>query len=212
MAPENTKASFEAALQNKVGGIEFDVRTTKDRIVIVVHDEFFKNASVKLNVAQSDYITIQQAFPDVLTLAEALSFIDCRVSVIIEIKPHSYISPILKDIEHALRSGWREENIAVSSFSFSILQNIRRVLPDIRIIVNERWSSLRATRRAKRLQTNYITMNQRWLWGGFIRSMVHSGYELSAYTINNPALARRWEKLGLYAIITDYPDRFNTKM
>jgi glycerophosphoryl diester phosphodiesterase len=51
-------------------------------------------------------------------------------------------------------------------------------------------------------------MNQRWLWWGFIRQMTRHGYLLGAYTINNPRQAKRWQRHGLYAIVTDYPDQF----
>jgi len=40
--------------------------------------------------------------------------------------------------------------------------------------------------------------------------MKHAGYELYAYTINNPAKARRWAKHGLAGVVTDYPDRFKS--
>jgi glycerophosphoryl diester phosphodiesterase len=51
-------------------------------------------------------------------------------------------------------------------------------------------------------------MNQKWLWVGFIKSVARSGYKLSAYTLDDPAKAKRWAKAGLHAAITDFPDRF----
>ena len=209
LAPENTKASFEAALEYKVDAVEFDIRTTQDNIAVVSHDEFLERDKIKLEIAKTDYIEIQRTFPDTLTLSETLSFLDCRVPVIIEVKPGSNISPILKDIENALHGGWKDEYIAVSSFDFELLKNIRRIFPDVRIIVNEKWSGLRAGRRAKKLKTEYITMSQLWLWSGFVHSVSRRGYKLTAYTMNKPQKAEKWAKAGLYGAVTDFPDRFN---
>jgi glycerophosphoryl diester phosphodiesterase len=195
LAPENTKASFDAALQHSVDAVEFDVRTTQDNVPVIFHDQCIQTDKTKLSIIKNDYITLQQAFPDLLTLAEALDYLGNRIPVVIEVKPESNISPILKDIEHALRSGW-------------IMNNIKRVLPDTRLIINEKWSGIRASRRARKLKTEYITMNRRWLWSGFIRAITKRDFKLTAYTVNNPKKAEKWTQAGIYAVVTDYPDRF----
>ena len=51
-------------------------------------------------------------------------------------------------------------------------------------------------------------MNQLWLWWGFIRAMRRGGWELYAYTVNDPAKAKRWVRWGLAGVITDCPDLF----
>jgi glycerophosphoryl diester phosphodiesterase len=88
------------------------------------------------------------------------------------------------------------------------LRELQTSLPKIPKIVIDNWSGVRARLRAKQIGTRTIAMNQTWLWSGFIRAMKRSGYELYAYTVNNPAKARRWAKYGLAGVITDYPDRF----
>lgn len=208
LAPENTKAGFEAALAHNVDAIEFDVRTTKDNVAVLCHDDCIRAGKDKLPVANTDYISLQQAQPSLLTLSEALDFLDNRLPIVIELKPECDISPVLRDIEHGLRSGWHDTHINLSSFDTNLLHKIKRVLPDLTYVVNERWSGVRALRRARRLDTMHITMNQRWLWRGFIASMARRGYVLSAYTVNTPSKARRWEGAGLTAVVTDFPDRY----
>ncbi|MDQ3065274.1 MAG: hypothetical protein M3Q36_03315, partial [bacterium] len=77
------------------------------------------------------------------------------------------------------------------------------------LIVNERWSSIRARYRARKLKTNYVTMNTAPLWVGFIKATTKSNIKLSAYTVNEVKLAKKWKNAGLYAAVTDYPDRIN---
>jgi hypothetical protein len=81
-------------------------------------------------------------------------------------------------------------------------------LPDIPRVVSEKWSGVRATRRAREVDTKHIIMNHRWLWWGFIAMMNRGDWRLGTYTLNDVAKARRWQRWGLAAVITDYPDRF----
>jgi glycerophosphoryl diester phosphodiesterase len=39
VAPENTLASFEAAIRVGADGVEFDVRLSRDGVPVVIHDE-----------------------------------------------------------------------------------------------------------------------------------------------------------------------------
>ena len=97
----------------------------------------------------------------------------------------------------------------LGSFDYKILRELRAAVPQADLVVIHSWSGVIATRRARRLDTKNIAMNHKWLWGGFIKSIVKGGYELTAYTLNNPTKARRWQKIGLHAVVTDYPDNFS---
>jgi len=84
-------------------------------------------------------------------------------------------------------------------------------LPKINKVVIEKFWGWRAALRARQLNTKRISMPKQNLWWGYIRAMHRNGYKLSVFTLNDPGLAKRWEHNGLYAIITDYPDRFINK-
>ncbi|MBA2279303.1 glycerophosphodiester phosphodiesterase [Candidatus Saccharibacteria bacterium] len=211
LAPENTIASFDAAIAHNVAAIEIDVRTSKDSIPVVLHDKYVIIGGLRRLVSQSTYSELVQSLPGLLTFDAALEYTSHRVSVIVEIKPEVQIAPILQVLKlYAVRmaSGL---TIQVASFDYKILWAVHKNLPEIEIVINDAWSGVRATHRARKLSTKYIAMNQRWLWSGFISSLTRNGYKLSAYTLNDIKKARRFERAGLYACITDFPDRFNTR-
>ena len=54
-------------------------------------------------------------------------------------------------------------------------------------------------------------MSKLVLWSLYIRSVNRGGYQLYAYTVNEPKKARRWAKYGLAGIFTDYPDLYQVK-
>lgn len=209
LAPENTLASLHKALEHHVDMLEFDLRVTKDGVVILHHDRFMIYAGGRRCViAKTTYKELLAHKPDLATFEEVLEQIGHPVTLYPEVKRGEPTAPIIKIIKSHLEKGWRPEHFRLASFSQPILLELQASLPDITKTVLETWSGVRATYRARQLGSNHILMNQRWLWWGFIRGMSRRGYKLGAYTINNPAQAKRWEKYGLRAVVTDYPDRF----
>lgn len=200
LAPENTRASFVAGLEAGVDAIELDIRTSQDGVLVVHHDPNIG----ELDIATTAYTNLKSAMPELLTLKEALEVIDDKCPVIIEIKKGSDIPTLIAELKKAELP--KEVNFA--SFNMPILRAIKAAFPDTPLTVNEKWSGVRGSHRCRKLGTKYITMNQRWLWSGFVWSMSRGGYKLGAYPLNDPKKAARWAKKGLYAAITDRPDVF----
>lgn len=212
LAPENTIASLKKALQHNVDEVEFDLRVTKDGVVILHHDQDLIDPNgTRHRIALCTYKKLLEHKPDLTTFSQALDLLDRRVPMYIEIKPGEPIAPIVIIIRERLKNGWQHEDFRLASFSFKTLQALRVVLPSITLIVNENWSGVRARRRARKLDTDRLSMNSLWLWSGFIWGTSRRGYKLSTFTVNDPQKARRWERFGLYGVVTDYPDRFQDK-
>lgn len=209
LAPENTVASILKALKYQADEVEIDVRVSRDGVVVLAHNPFIMDASGgKLTVAEHNFTELKSHKPDLAKLEEAVEAINKAAPLIIEVKPGVATKPVVKIIKQFLERGWCLEDFLLASFDYTILKELRSALPGIELVVNERWSGVRATSRARRLGTKRITMNKNFLWFGFVRAMKSGGYQLSAYTLNDPAKARRWAKRGLYGAVTDFTDRF----
>lgn len=208
LAPENTTESFQKALAYKVDEIEFDVRVTKDGVPVVIHDAKVSIDGTTKIVRDQTYKELHALYPSLLTLNELLGQLKNTCQLLIEIKPNEPLKPVLDAIAAAIANGQKESLLSFASFDYKTLTELRVALPNAELVVNERWSGVRASRRARKVGTKRLSMNQRWLWSGFISSMSKGGYQLGAYPLNDAAKARRWAKYGLAAVITDYPDRF----
>jgi glycerophosphoryl diester phosphodiesterase len=207
LASENTIASLQQALEIGVDEIEVDVHVTADDVVVLSHDPAIQTEQQSVDIASTTYKQLLAVKPDLTTLEQALSLLKGRCPLIVEIKSQVKLAEVISLIQVNLAAGYRSQNIQIASFEHAILCEVKRQLPNTPLIVNERWSGIRASHRAKLLDTKRISMNQRWLWRGFLRTLQRRGFQLSPYTINSPAQARRW-KPYLYGIIADYPDRF----
>lgn len=206
---ENTIPSIKKAVDLHVDEVEIDVRVTKDNVAVVVHDEHLERiAGYPATVAQFSYNNLKAIKPDLPTLSEAIIVVNKLVPLMIEVKPDVDCAPVVTTIKQFLADGWQPSHFLLSSFSYTTLKTLQAALPDISIVVLDKWSGVRASHHARKLGTKRISMYQRWLWTGLIKAMAGNGYQLCAYTVNDPRQASRWEKAGLYGIITDYPDRY----
>ncbi len=210
LAPENTIASLKKGLEHQADQIEFDVRVTKDNVVILHHDSKLVDLSgQKHRLSDYTYKELLEHKPDLITLNQALDCIRAKATVYIEVKPRQPVVPIKLVLQPYMGGMYSFKNLLLGSKSQATLLELHQAFPAVPKIVIEPWSGVRAIRRAKQVNTTFISMNQRWLWWGFIRSVSRRGWKLYAYTLNDPAKARRWDKYGLYGIVTDYPDLFD---
>lgn len=209
LAPENTLASIQAALDAGVDVIEIDVHVTRDGVPVLNHDpELHPANKPALVIATSSLDEVRAAKPDIITLDVAISLVNQQVPLMIELKKNINTMPVVACLENYLTNGWLPKSFWVGSKYFRLLQKMHRSIPALELIVIEPWSGVRAHMRARKLGTRRIAMNKLWLWGGFIRAVSRSGYELYAYTVNDPAKAESWSRHGLAGICTDNPKLF----
>jgi len=195
LAPENTKPGFEAALKSNADYIEFDVNTTNDGVLVVNHDPY----------PDLDYEQLKKTFPDLLTFREVCDILDNKKPYFIDVKPTYEIDLVVKEISEAKLP----ENTIIASFNYSILKAFKKAGVKADLLVLHSWSSVIATRRARKLGTHYIAIGHHNLWSGVIRALTKRGYKLIPFTLNNRKKIERWKKYGIYGVVTDFPDIMN---
>lgn len=206
LAPENTLASIQAALDTHVDEIEIDVRVTKDGQTILNHDPILHGTD--LSIKAHRFAELKAHKHDCIGLEEAIRFVDKRARLMIEVKPRESVEPIIFTLEKMLASGWTSADFVIGSFSQQTLAALHTSLPQLDTVVIAKFSGLHARWRAYRLHTKTISMNHHALWFGFISFMRWRGYKLYTYSLNDPVKARKWAARGLYGVITDRPDVF----
>ena len=209
LAPENTLQALRKAIEHGVDEIEIDVRVTKDNVVVVHHDRDVQDpTTARLDIHHHTYQELKQHKPDLPTLAEAIEAVGRHVPLQIEVKWGEPTAPVIDILTTYLTKGWLDNDFLVGSKSQKTLRDIHRALPEIPIVIIEPFSGVRANLRARQIGTKRLSMNQRWLWGFFVRSVARSGYQLYAYTLDDPSRAKKWLKDGLAGVITDRPDLY----
>jgi glycerophosphoryl diester phosphodiesterase len=209
LAPENTLASIQKALQLNVDEIEIDVRVSSDGHVILNHDPIIRTKDGKTYATKAHTLEELRAFkPDLTTLAEVIRSIDKRVPLMIEVKAGERTEPIVSIIEKFLANGWQPSDFLLGSFSQAILRELHDALPQVETVVIEKFSGALALYRAKQIGSKKISLQHYFLWFTVLANLRQRGYEIYSYTLNNPKKARRWAKFGLSGAITDNPELY----
>lgn len=150
--PENTLTAFaKAAALNRLTGIELDIQLTKDKEIVVIHDErvdrttngvgFVRDFTLKelKNLAiytGSDKIERIPTMAEVFELLSERKKCDGDFKINIELKNSVYYYEGMEAaiLELAAKTGW-SENIVYSSFYTKSLTKIREIEPRAKIAV-----------------------------------------------------------------------------
>jgi glycerophosphoryl diester phosphodiesterase len=87
VAIENSRESFAIAIENKIWGIEFDIRFTKDNVPVIHHDPSCERLySCDAIIEQTNFATLTKLIPQIPTLKEVAEQFGRKIHLLIEIK------------------------------------------------------------------------------------------------------------------------------
>lgn len=224
-APENTRASFEAALTLGVDAIETDLHLSKDGRAVVIHDatvdrttngigavNMLDGAEIKSLDAGSWFDPCFTGEP-ILFLDEALDLIGDRVPVVLEIKERERTSELLSVVRDHIHG--RSSRVLISSFSLDTLELAKEIMPDIPmgwLISRGRHSVDEAVEMAGRLGLHQVCPNAEDVDAHWIERARDAGLGIRAWGIpgDHPSRMvksmRHLIRIGVDGATADYPD------
>lgn len=145
-APENSVAAFQLAVEEGADWIELDVHQTKDRVLIVSHDDDLERISgEKILVHESNYDDIKDLdvgswFSDAYsylrlpTLEEVLAMVEpSGIKVQIEIKPTGFDDHIEEQVIEAMEKTGMKDRCLVISLQSGPLRRMVELDPDAHV-------------------------------------------------------------------------------
>ena len=141
-APEASRPAFELAMKLSADIIKLDVRSTKDGVLALSHDETLKRTmNWDVKVAEKTFAELKEqgTFLEVggckneklLTLAEALEIVKTAPEFWLDPKDKSE-KTIDDAVKMMLDAGIRPQQIMIAAFSNTVLEYARKKYPDIR--------------------------------------------------------------------------------
>ena len=229
LAPENTLASIQLALDLGVDRIEIDVQQTNDNVIIVLHDRTLKRTTngfcfiKSINYADllkySAGIKFNKVYAEekIPTLEQVIDLINGKVELLIETK-YSYLyypnieRHILNVIKNKNAFGWCK----IISFNDRALFRINKLNKDVRmgkLFVGKSATlplSYDTTINFKPLERYYfvdeIIVQHKYASKAFIDKVHQFGKELHVWTVNDPETIEKLIERGVDGIISDYPN------
>ena len=214
VAPENTIASFERAMQDGADGVEFDVRLSRDEIPVVIHDPTLnRTASIDSEVAK---LTAAQLAPfDVPTLHEVLGCFKQRDALLyVEMKSERGELALAKEVFQVIQNEARGTKVIVSSFDMRLISEVKRIDDSIRTAalfepkISRPFDLVRKKRLidiARENGADEIALHYRLVSRRILEEAQRAQMEVVIWTVDNPRWVDRARALGIKALITNNP-------
>ncbi len=234
---EHTLGAYVAALDEGADALECDVRLTADGHLVCVHDRDLRRTAQREGLVSSmeladlesldfagwkrPWADLDDEAPDidpelakVLTmrrLLETVADYPRRVELAIETKhPTRYAGLVERRLVHLLDEfGWTgpDSPARIMSFSWVALRRIRRLAPDLDLVMlvetSAQWYRSRPFADADWIAGPGIELVRDR--PDLVRRMVKAGLRVHCWTVNAPADIDRCIDLGIEALITDTP-------
>ena len=210
---ENTLASISKAMELGVDGVEIDVFRCASGELVVFHDK-----TIDLLTDGSGYIeqmsldSIKQfrvlGKEPIPTLNEVLDLINGSIQLNIELKgTQTAILTSELVTQYFETTQWEVKDIFISSFDWNELDQFYKVNQEVAIAVLTEDDPLDAIPIAKRLSAFAINPNFMSLTQENVQKINKAGFKVYPWTVNEPQDIARMKKIGVDAIITDFPER-----
>jgi len=191
--PENTLASFEAALRAGADGFETDLRLLSDRTAILYHDDELDDADIEsLSVSQ-----LPERGASVAVLRDLAAYAE-RTTMILEVKRSKWEDALLDQIRD-----W--PNIVVASFDHSIIDVLHQRAVPFALGITTFGVIIDIAEYAIRLGATWCFPSYRYVDAEMVASLHEQGVKVVPWTPNR---VREWQflrSIGCDGVITDVP-------
>ena len=222
-APENTLAAVRAAIEVGADMVEIDVTLTADGQVVVIHDETvdrtsdgsgevfrFKLAEIQTLDAGS-WFSPAFAGERIPTLDAVLAEVEGRILLNVEIKSEAVDRGIVAKVAAAIRERGMTDQVVVSSFAPTALDQMQGAAPEIRTAVlfsQKLHKGQDPVEIVNGVGASVLHIKRTRLTRKMLRRCHENGIPVGIYTVNKPRRMRRMAEKGIDAVFTDHPDRF----
>ena len=236
-APENTLAAFRKAIDVGADGVEFDVRLSKDRVPVVVHDStLIRTAGLKRRV---DDLTAEElshvdagswfndahpskacsrfeaeGIPSLRSVLQVLEPIRGPIYVELKCDAEKDVSTLVDLVCGEIAGSPLSDKMIIESFHLAVIPRTRSVLPGVRTGALFAPKIMRMLRKekyliniAQELGADHLCVHKSLVNRKLARKAVNFGLPVSVWTVD----AARWVpyavKRGLFALITNDPEK-----
>ena len=219
-APENTIEAFRLAIEQGADGIELDVQLTKDEQIVVIHDEWIDRTSdgkgwvkdytlEELRRFNFNKTCPEYAHADIPTLREVYELIKpTSLTIDVELKTGIVFYPELerKVVELTKEMGL-EDRVLYSSFNHYTCVKLHELNPDCYVGFLYADGPIDVVSYAKKHGADALHPALYNLqYPNFMQEAAASGLDVNVWTVNEKEHMALACKLGVNAIITNYPD------
>ncbi|MEN1937733.1 glycerophosphodiester phosphodiesterase [Paenibacillus sp. 102] len=206
---ENTKEALQGAIDAKADYAEIDVLQTKDGELAVIHDLKLKrlaNANVQvsdLTMDELQKLTLSQdGFTGkISTLDEIIKLAKNKIKLNIEVKLHGNEKDFVKKVLDTIKENDFEKQCVIQTLHYPLIKEFKRANPNIKV-----GYILYASRaNLKYVQADFYVAEEYMLNKRLVKSARKLNKPIYVWTVNDMESLKKYYKLNVDGIITDYP-------
>jgi len=215
LSPENTLPAIKKSIDIKADMVEIDVRFTKDKQVVVIHDSTVDRTTnghgsvSNMTLAQIKSLDAGSWFGNeyknirIPTLEEVLVLCKNKIKVNIEIKDDSAIAPTIELVKKYNMI----ENIYILSFDPTDLKKVKKLEPKIlTAMLFNILSPLTFPVIKKLYEVDRVIFLSKVIFPSLIENAHKAGLGIMTFTVNDAVEAKKLISWNIDGIITDKPD------
>ncbi len=222
-APANTIAAFRRAMQVGADGVELDVHLTRDRQVVVIHDESVAAVTGQggrvreMTLAEIQALDAGSYFGPAFrgeripTLGQVLEAVGPQAIVNVELKGTGVAGDGLeREVVRLVRQRGMAAQVIFSSFNPFHLWRARRLAPEIpraMLHSSDTPAYVRQLWLLPLVHPDALHPDHGMVDGAYMKRARSWGVRVNAWTVDDPAEARRLLALGVDGLIANDPRR-----
>jgi len=210
---DNSFESFRKAVDLGADMIEFDVRKTRDDVMIAFHDPVIEGERISdLSYEELLDITEEIGFK-VPTVEDVVNLSKDKIGLDIELKEKGYE----KRVVELVRDNLDYDRYVMKSFTDECVKSIKEYDPEVQAglllgvedpqsKIKTRLSELFPKKRLNRCKADFVAPNYRLLRLFYLKRMWKSGFDVFVWTVNDVEMMEKLLNEGVEGLITDRPD------
>lgn len=227
VAPENTIAAFREAIDVGTDGIEFDVRLTKDRIPVIIHDSTLqRTAGLRSRVADLTWSELKnvdagswfrhgnftnEPLPSLEQLFTLFKNNDLGLYLEMKCDSPSEHLPLAQACSDLINQFAFKERVFVECFDLRALEVLKAVDDETKTAalfqpsLSQRFSIERIIEQAIAIEASAVALHHRLARTSLIEKAKSAGLHVAVWTVDDPAWVERARAMEIDALITNDP-------
>ena len=225
-APENTISAFDLAVSFGVDGLEMDVHMTKDKKIVIIHDDSTgRTGSKNFRINKSKFETLKRvdvgSWFDEKFKGEKIPLLESVIErtpnyldLYVEIKSGTEILDSICEL--VANFGERKEKFIFFSFNYEVVYDLKRILPDCKVlwiveygynVPHEKGMYSKTFKKIEDANLDGIsTLADLTHCIRMAKEIKRRGWIWNVWTVDNHHLARQFMNLGVSSLSTNRPD------
>ncbi|MGF1757483.1 glycerophosphodiester phosphodiesterase [Photobacterium sagamiensis] len=211
LAPENTLAAMQAAINSGAKAIEFDIHSHGDEF-LVIHDRWLDHTTNGKGLLQAHSLEeIKQLDAGngevVPTLWQLLTLVNGQCALNIELKYVTHLPPLLNQLDLACEKlNFSADQFLISSFNHHLLKQLKALAPELKL------GALTASRPtdecafAEELDAYAVKLKIDTVCPELVNDAHQRGLKCYVYTVNQPDDWQWLDQMGVDGIFCDVPE------